>query len=142
VPGRGTALNVAENLRDCSRAGESVICLPEPPGDASLVQIVRRHLHPDAVASGNAHPSFPHFSAEGGEHQMFVIQFHPEHCSRENSVNPAFDFNTFFFQLIPLVKLPAFHWWAALPQGWRKKMQQNKKRPGNPGLFLVKIPNY
>jgi hypothetical protein len=136
VPGRGTALNVAENLRDRSRAGESVICLPEPPGDASFVQIVRRHLHPDAVASGNAHPPFPHFSAEGGEHQMFVIQFHPEHRSRENGVNPAFDFNTFFFQLIPLVKLPAFSLVGCTSARLAEENTAEQKRPGNPGLFL------
>jgi hypothetical protein len=70
--------------------------LPEPPGDARLVQIVGRHFHFHAVADGQAHPAFAHFAADGREDEMLVVQFDAEHRAGQHGRDATFDFNVFF----------------------------------------------
>jgi hypothetical protein len=70
--------------------------LPKPPDDARLVQIVGRHLHLDAVSDGEADPPLAHFAADGGEHQMFVVQLDTKHRTGQHSGDTAFDFNMLF----------------------------------------------
>ena len=73
--------------------------LPEAPGDAGLVQVVRGHFHFDAVAGGNANPAFAHLAANGREDHVFVWQFDAEHGAREHDRDDAFYFNMLFFDL-------------------------------------------
>ena len=69
----------------------------QPPGDARFVQVVGRHFHLHAVADGKAHPALAHLAANGGEDEVFVRQFNPEHRPRQHGRNATFDFNVFFF---------------------------------------------
>ena len=69
----------------------------QPPGDARLVQIVRRHFHFHAVADGEAHPALAHLAADRGEDEVFVVQFDAEHRSGQHGRDATFDFNVFFF---------------------------------------------
>src|SRR5258705_10659559 len=76
--------------------------LAQPPGDARLVQIVRRHLHFYAIAHGEPNPALAHLAANRSQHQVLVVQFHSEHGSRENHRYYAFHFDMVFFQLLSL----------------------------------------
>src|SRR5277367_2443228 len=51
----------------------------QPPGDARLVEVVGRHLHFHPVSDGEAHPAFAHLAANGGQHEVFVVQFDAKH---------------------------------------------------------------
>src|SRR6516164_1052101 len=51
----------------------------QPPGDARLVQVIGRHLHFHAATGGEAHPALAHLPADGGQHQVLVVQLDPEH---------------------------------------------------------------
>ena len=70
--------------------------LPQAPSDAGFVQVVRRHFHFHAIAGGESDPAFAHFAADGGEHHVFIVEFHAEHGSGQYGVNAAFDFDMFF----------------------------------------------
>src|SRR6266496_1900059 len=69
----------------------------QTPGDPRLGQVVGRHLHFHAVADGQAHPALAHLATDGGEHEVFVVEFDSEHRAREHGLNAALDFNVFFF---------------------------------------------
>jgi hypothetical protein len=43
------------------------------------------------------HETLAHLAADGGEHEVFVVQFHSEHGAGEHELHAAFDFNVFFF---------------------------------------------
>jgi hypothetical protein len=73
------------------------IPLLEPPNNPRFIQIVGRHLHPDAVASRQTNPALAHFSADGGQHDVFVVQLHAEHGSGEDGLHASFDFDMIFF---------------------------------------------
>ena len=68
--------------------------------DAGLRQVVWRHLHFDAVADGEAHPTLAHLAADRRQHEVFVIQLDAEHGSREHSLDSAFYFDWFFFHAL------------------------------------------
>ncbi len=67
--------------------------LLQPPSDTRLVKIVRRHLHFHAIARGQAHPAITHLAADGGEHEVLVVEFHPEHGTGHNGLDTTFHFN-------------------------------------------------
>ena len=71
--------------------------LLQPPGDACFLQVVGRHLHFHPVADGKTHPTLAHLAADGGQHEVLVFQFHPEHRARQHGHDATFDFNMFFF---------------------------------------------
>ena len=74
--------------------------LAQPPDDAPLVQIVRGHLHLDAVANGQTHPAFAHLATNSGEHEVFVGEFNPEHRAWKHGLDAPFYFNMFFFHVL------------------------------------------
>ena len=76
--------------------------LLQPPDDAGFVQVVRRHLHFDAVANGEADPAFAHFAADRGEDEVLVVELDAEHGSGENGVDDSFDFDGRFFHEVVL----------------------------------------
>ena len=49
------------------------------PGDAGLFEVVRGHFHFHAVADGEADKAFSHLAGDGGEDEVFVVQFHAKH---------------------------------------------------------------
>jgi len=69
----------------------------QPPNDARFVQIVWRHLHFNAVADGESNPAFAHFSRDGRQDKVLVVEFDSEHCSRQNRVHYSLDFDWCFF---------------------------------------------
>ena len=73
--------------------------LSEPPNNARFIQIVRRHLQFDPISRGEANPPLAHFAADGGEHHVFIVEFHAEHRSRQDDRNDAFNFNMIFFHV-------------------------------------------
>src|SRR6266404_5322447 len=83
--------------KHCLAAGFTLSA--EPPGDARLVQIIRRHLHLHAVPDCQSYPPLAHFAANGGEHQVLVVQLDTEHRAWEDNRNDAFYFNMLFFCL-------------------------------------------
>ncbi len=64
----------------------------QPPDDSRLVEVVGRNLHFHPVADGQAHPAFAHLAANGGEHDMLVVQFDAKHRAGQHHRDPAFDF--------------------------------------------------
>ena len=76
---------------DCRAEG-----LFQPPGDSRLVEVVGRHLHFHAVANGEAHPAFAHLAANGGQHDMFVVQFDAKHRAGQHGYDSTFDFYVLF----------------------------------------------
>ena len=70
----------------------------QPPSDAALGQIVGRHFHAHAVASGEADPAFAHLATDGGEDEVLVIELDPEHGAGEDDIHATFYFNVFFHQ--------------------------------------------
>src|SRR5438132_14000188 len=53
--------------------------LLETESDASLGQVVGRHLDVDAIASQNADAVLAHLARRMGEDFVLVVQLHPEH---------------------------------------------------------------
>ena len=45
----------------------------QPPGDARLVQIIRRHLHLHAIADRQAHPILAHLAGERSKNEMLIV---------------------------------------------------------------------
>jgi hypothetical protein len=90
--------------RDCalkiSQQKQPVAALLEPPGDATLIQVVGRHLHFDMVADRQPDPALAHFAADGRQDHVFVRQLHAEHSSGEDYRDHAFNFNMLFFLLV------------------------------------------
>lgn len=82
-------------------------CLSKPPDDARFVEIVRGHLHLDAVADRQPDPALAHLSADGGKDEVFVVEFHPEHRARKHGLDAPFHFNMFFFHRL-LERRPGF----------------------------------
>jgi hypothetical protein len=78
---------------------------PQPPGDARLVQVIRRHFHLHSVADRESHPTFSHFAANRRQHDVLVRQLNAEHRAGENYCYDAFYFNVLFFCLYHLVFL-------------------------------------
>ena len=54
----------------------------QPPHNTRFVQIVGGHFHFDAVAGGEPDPSFAHFSRDGRQNEVLVVEFDAEHGSR------------------------------------------------------------
>src|SRR6266496_3304274 len=111
----------------------STTALFEAPGDACLAQIVSRHLHFDAVADRQARPALAHFAANRGEHEVFVIQFHPEHRPRQHRLDAPFHFNVFFFHRL----VSSGNWFSAKgalpPTSTSRSGREKELRPGEPG---------
>jgi hypothetical protein len=72
----------------------SFLC--ESINDASLVDIVRRHLQFHTVANRKANKTFAHFSRNMGEHEVFVRQRDAKHCAWKNGQDCPFDLDSFF----------------------------------------------
>jgi hypothetical protein len=85
---------VAENLQPSNFQPST-----NPPDDASLVQIVLRHLHFHAVADGEADEAFAHLAGNGRQHLMLVVQFDAKHRSGQHGLDTTFDFYVFFHEL-------------------------------------------
>lgn len=49
------------------------------------------------ISSANAHPTLPHFSADGCEDKMLIWQFHSEHRPRQDDRYYSFYFNRLLF---------------------------------------------
>ena len=71
--------------------------LSQTPGDAGFLEIVGGHFHFHAITGDEADETFAHFSADGGKHHMFIIEFDAEHRPGEYGVDAAFDFYSLFF---------------------------------------------
>ena len=71
--------------------------LLQPPNDSRFVQVVRGHLHFDTIANGEAHPALAHFAGDGGEDEVFVVEFDAEHGPGQDGMDHTFDFNGRFF---------------------------------------------
>lgn len=63
--------------------------------DPGFFRIVGRHLDADIVTGHKADESFAHLARNVGENEVAVLQFHPEHGSRQNGVNRSFQFYCF-----------------------------------------------
>ena len=55
---------------------------PQSPSDACLVQIVGGHFHFYAITDGEPDPAFAHFPTDGGQHDVIIVEFNPEHRPR------------------------------------------------------------
>src|SRR5437667_7273959 len=106
--------------------------LSEPPDDARLAQVVGRHLHFDAIANGQAHPAFAHLSADGGEHEMFVVEFDPKHGAGQHSLHTPFYFNMLFFHT-------GQHWPDPLQTTTSRRLA-DRTRPKKSGARLTGPP--
>jgi hypothetical protein len=69
----------------------------QPPDNARFIEIVRGHLHFDAVAHGQANKAFAHLAGNGGQHQVFIVQLDTKHGARQNDRHAAFYFDMRFF---------------------------------------------
>lgn len=69
----------------------------QPPSDARLAQVIRRHLHLDAVADGQAHPALAHLSADGRQHEVLVVELDAKQRAGQHGRDATFHFNVFFF---------------------------------------------
>jgi hypothetical protein len=78
----------------CYRGLEALF---QTPDDAGFVQIIRGHLHFDAVTNSEADPALAHLAGDDGEDEVFVVQFDAEHGSGQHGVNDAFNFDGRFF---------------------------------------------
>jgi hypothetical protein len=67
-----------------------------PKDDATLRQIVGRHLHVDAVANDGADAETPHLAGGVGDDAMLVVELNPETAVRVDFVDDAFDGEHFF----------------------------------------------
>jgi hypothetical protein len=86
------------------------LALLQPPNDAGFVQIVRRHLHFDAVADGEADKAFTHFARDGRQDEVVVGECDSEHGPGQDGVDNSFDFDWRFFHMV----------WATIgSNGWR-----------------------
>src|ERR1044071_3001965 len=61
--------NEVKNSPACANCLSAALL--QPPSDARLVQIVRRHLHLHPVAGGQTHEAFAHLAADGREDEVF-----------------------------------------------------------------------
>jgi len=73
-----------------------VFFLCEPINDASLVDIVWRHLQFHTVANRKPNKTFAHFSRNMREHEVFVRQRDAKHCAWENGQDCPFHLDSFF----------------------------------------------
>ena len=90
-------------MRQKSRSFKST----DPPHDARLVQIIRRHLHLPPIARRQAHEPFPHLARNRRQHLMFVVQLHPKHRPRQHREDLSFYFNMLFHcSLFCILTLP------------------------------------
>ena len=69
----------------------------QPPDDPGFIEIIRRHLHLDAVTHGQADKPLAHFAGDGGENEMFIVQFNAKHSAGQDDSYVALDFNGFLF---------------------------------------------
>ena len=69
----------------------------QPPDDPGFVQIVGGHFHFNSVADCEPDPAFAHLPGDGGEDEVFVVQFDAEHGARQNGMDDSFDFDGRFF---------------------------------------------
>ena len=74
----------------------SAAVLFQSPGDARLVQAVRRHLHLYAVTGGQLHPALAHFAADAGQDKMLIVRHHTEPSARQYRGDAAFHLNVVF----------------------------------------------
>ena len=65
----------------------------QSPDNTPFVQIVRGHFHFHAVANRESDPAFAHFSGDGGQDEVLVIQFDAEHGSGQDRKHYSLDFN-------------------------------------------------
>ena len=64
-----------------------------------FVEVVWRHLHPHAVADGQADKAFAHLARDVREHFVAVIELGPEHRPGQHRWAPALNFNCFFHRV-------------------------------------------
>lgn len=68
----------------------------DPPDDPGFIQIVLGHFHFNPVTGGKAHKFFAHFTGDGGQNLMFVIQLDAKHGPSQYGENSPFNFNMLF----------------------------------------------
>jgi hypothetical protein len=66
-------------------------------GDASLAEIIGRHLDVDAIADADADEILAHFARNMGQHFVPVGQRDTKHGSRQHLCHNARQFDWFFF---------------------------------------------
>ena len=66
-------------------------------GDATLGQVVRRHLDLDLVAGQDADVVLAHAAGNVGRDHVAVLELDPEHGVREGLENRTFEFNAIVF---------------------------------------------
>ena len=112
------------------RCGGFALALAQAPGDAALIQVVRGHFHLNAVADGDADPTFAHLAANRGEDDVFVWQFDAEHCPGEDDGDDAFNFNVFFFYVIHSVVLQTLSERSCAAEARKTQREKRKSEAG------------
>ena len=69
----------------------------QPPYDAPLIEIVRRHLHLDSITDAQANPSLAHLPTDRGEHQVAVAELDAKQRAGQHGMHTSFDLYRFFF---------------------------------------------
>ncbi len=64
-------------------------------GDASLGQIVGRHLYPNLIARKNLDVVHPHLPRNMAQNNMTILEFDPKHCVREGFKNGPYNLDYF-----------------------------------------------
>src|SRR5690349_8986586 len=77
---------------------------PMPVDDPRPIQVVRRDLHPDAIAREDADPEAPHLAGHVAQDLVAVVELHPEHGVRERLDDLAFEFDLFFLRQIQMIR--------------------------------------
>jgi len=98
----------------------------QAPGDAAFAQIVGRHFHLDAVADSQANPALAHFSADGGEDEVFVVEFNAEHRASQHGLHLSDYFDVFFFQSVRFC-------WSLLKRTSERPSESEAIRKSRPG---------
>jgi len=65
--------------------------------DASLTEIIRRHLDIDFIACQNADAVFAHLARGVSQHFVAIVEFDAEHSVGQNFGNNALEFEEVFF---------------------------------------------
>ena len=98
--------------------------LLKPPGNSRFIQIVGRHLHFHAIANRQANPSLAHLAANRRQHEVLVVEFYPEHCSRQDGLHAPFHFDVIFFHRLSCIPNPVLNEGA---------LGQDRQIPRQPG---------
>jgi len=70
----------------------------DTPGDPGFMQVVRAHIHLHPVPQVQSDEALAHLPRNGREHDVLIVQFHPEHCACQDSNDLSFNLYVFFHE--------------------------------------------